>query len=213
PRQPRVRLPRAVRSGPDRTASPPHGGAGCRLPARSADAGSAARYPRPARNSPTPPVRSCMLHRFAAVPLLLLLGAACAPAAPAADLVVFGKVWTGDSAAPLAQAVATRGDTVVAVGDSATVAKLVGEATRVLANPGGLVVPGFMDDHVHFLDGGFQLASVDLRDAESPAEFTRRLQAFAAERQPGEWITGGDWDHERWPGAPLPRREWIDSVT
>lgn len=154
-----------------------------------------------------------MLHRFAAVPLLLLLGAACAPAAPAADLVVFGKVWTGDSAAPLAQAVATRGDTVVAVGDSATVAKLVGEATRVLANPGGLVVPGFMDDHVHFLDGGFQLASVDLRDAESPAEFTRRLQAFAAERQPGEWITGGDWDHERWPGAPLPRREWIDSVT
>ena len=154
-----------------------------------------------------------MLHRFAAVPLLLLLGAACAPAAPAADLVVFGKVWTGDSAAPLAQAVATRGDTVVAVGDSATVAKLVGEATRVLANPGGLVVPGFMDDHVHFLDGGFQLASVDLRDAESPEEFTRRLQAFAAERQPGEWITGGDWDHERWPGAPLPRREWIDSVT
>lgn len=153
-----------------------------------------------------------MQHRFSAAPLLLLLGA-CAPATPAADLVVFGKVWTGDSAAPLAQAVATRGDTVVAVGDSATVAKLVGEATRVLANPGGLVVPGFMDDHVHFLDGGFQLASVDLRDAESPEEFTRRLQAFAAERQPGEWITGGDWDHERWPGAPLPRREWIDSVT
>lgn len=154
-----------------------------------------------------------MPHRFATAPLLFLLGAACAPAAPAADLVVFGKVWTGDSAAPLAQAVATRGDTVVAVGDSATIAKLVGPATRVLANPGGLVVPGFMDDHVHFLDGGFQLASVDLRDAESPEEFTRRLQAFAAERQPGEWITGGDWDHERWPGAPLPRREWIDSVT
>lgn len=154
-----------------------------------------------------------MLHRYAARPLLLLLGAACAPAAPAADLVVFGKVWTGDSAVPLAQAVATRGDTVVAVGDSATVARLVGAATRVLVNPGGLVVPGFMDDHVHFLDGGFQLASVDLRDAATPEEFTRRLQAFAAERQPGEWITGGDWDHERWPGAPLPRREWIDSVT
>ena len=130
------------------------------------------------------------------VTLLLLLAAACAPGTPPADLVVFGKVWTGDSAHPLAAAVATRGDTVVAVGDSATVARLVGDSTRVLHNPGGLVVPGFMDDHVHFLDGGFQLASVDLRDASSPEEFTRRLQAFALERRPGEWILGGDWDHE-----------------
>lgn len=145
--------------------------------------------------------------------LLLLLVAACAPATPPADLVVFGKVWTGDTAHPLAAAVATRGDTVVAVGDSATVARLVGDSTQVLHNPGGLVVPGFMDDHVHFLDGGFQLASVDLRDAATPEEFTRRLQAFALERRPGEWILGGDWDHEKWPGTPLPRKEWIDSVT
>ncbi|HMV32601.1 MAG TPA: amidohydrolase family protein, partial [Gemmatimonadales bacterium] len=145
--------------------------------------------------------------------LLLLLVAGCAPATPPADLVVFGKVWTGDTAHPLAAAVATRGDTVVAVGDSATVARLVGDSTQVLHNPGGLVVPGFMDDHVHFLDGGFQLASVDLRDAATPEEFTRRLQAFALERRPGEWILGGDWDHEKWPGTPLPRKEWIDSVT
>ena len=151
--------------------------------------------------------------RRTTVPLLLLLSVACAPAAPPADLVVFGKVWTGDSAHPLAAAVATRGDTIVAVGDSATVARLVGDSTRVLAHPGGLVVPGFMDDHVHFLDGGFQLASVDLRDADSPEEFTRRLKAFASERRPGEWIMGGDWDHEKWPGTPLPRKEWIDSVT
>ena len=70
-----------------------------------------------------------------------------------------------------------------------------------------------MDGHLHFLDGGFQLASVDLRPANTPAEFIERLAAFASERKPGEWILGGDWDHERWPGTPLPRREWIDSVT
>jgi hypothetical protein len=70
-----------------------------------------------------------------------------------------------------------------------------------------------MDGHLHFLDGGFQLASVDLRPANTPAEFIERLAAFTAERKPGEWILGGDWDHERWPGTPLPRREWIDSVT
>jgi len=70
-----------------------------------------------------------------------------------------------------------------------------------------------MDDHVHLSSGGFQLASVDLRDATTPTEFTRRLKLFAATQKPGEWITGGDWDHEKWPGAPLPDRAWIDSVT
>jgi predicted amidohydrolase YtcJ len=70
-----------------------------------------------------------------------------------------------------------------------------------------------MDGHVHFLDGGIQLTSVQLRDAGSPQEFTRRIKAYAATLRPGEWITHGDWDHERWPGAPLPDRSWIDSVT
>ena len=106
------------------------------------------------------------------------------------------------------------GDTVVAVGDSADIARAAsGPRTRVLANGGAMVMPGFMDGHLHFIDGGFQLASVDLRPAELPEEFIARLKAFASERRPGEWILGGDWDHERWPGAPLPRREWIDSVT
>ena len=135
-----------------------------------------------------------------------------APGAPP-DLVVYGRVWTGDSVRPWAGAVAISGDTVLAVGDSAEIARLAGPGTRVLSNGTAMVVPGFMDEHVHFTDGGFQLASVDLRPANSPQEFVARLKAYALERQPGEWILGGDWDHERWPGAPLPRREWIDSVT
>ena len=133
-----------------------------------------------------------------------------APGAPP-DLVVYGRVWTGDSVRPWAGAVAISGDTVLAVGDSAEIARLAGPGTRVLSNGTAMVVPGFMDEHVHFTDGGFQLASVDLRPANSPQEFVARLKAYALERQPGEWILGGDWDHERWPGAPLPRREWIDS--
>jgi predicted amidohydrolase YtcJ len=76
-----------------------------------------------------------------------------------------------------------------------------------------MVVPGFMDGHTHFIYGGFQLTSVDLRDADSPQEFVSRIKRFASRLRPGEWITGGDWDHERWPGTPLPERSWIDSVT
>jgi predicted amidohydrolase YtcJ len=130
-----------------------------------------------------------------------------------ADLVVYGRVWTGDSSRPWAGAVTVRGDRIAAVGDSGEVASRVGPNTRVLDNGDALVAPGFMDSHTHLVDGGFQLASIDLRPATSPADFIARLQAYALERKPGEWILGGEWDHERWPGAPLPRREWIDSVT
>jgi len=142
----------------------------------------------------------------------LALLAGCSAPVPA-DLVVYGKTWTGDSTRPLAAAVATRGDTIIAVGDSGEIARLVGPQTTVLHAGTGLVLPGFMDAHVHFLDAGFQLTSLDLRDADSPQELIRRVQAFALERPPGEWIIGGDWDHERWAGAPLPTRAWLDSVT
>lgn len=131
----------------------------------------------------------------------------------AADLVIYGRVWTGDSAAPWAGAVAVAGDSIVAVGDSASVATYVGENTRVIDNGRAMVVPGFMDGHTHFSSGGYQLASVDLRGANTPQEFIQKLKAYAATRPAGEWITGGDWDHERWIGAPLPDRAWIDSVT
>ncbi|HYO68397.1 MAG TPA: amidohydrolase, partial [Archangium sp.] len=77
---------------------------------------------------------------------------------------------------------------------------------------GRFLVPGFNDAHVHFIDGGHRLASVQLRDAKTPAEFTARLKSFAASVPKGTWITGGDWDHELW-GGELPRREWIDAVT
>ena len=133
--------------------------------------------------------------------------------APSADLVLYGRAWTGDSAARYATAIAVRNDSILAVGDSAAIARYVGARTTVIAPPNGFIVPGFVDDHVHLLSGGFQLAGVDLRDATTPEEFTRRIKAFAATLRPGEWITGGDWDHEKWPGAPLPDRAWIDSVT
>lgn len=154
-----------------------------------------------------------LYHALPTIALAGLMACGTAPHGVPADLVVYGRIWTGDSVTPWAGALAVSGDTVRAVGDSASIAPLVGAGTRVLANGAAMVVPGFMDGHLHFTDGGFQLASVDLRPANTPGEFIARLKAFAAERRPGEWILGGNWDHERWPDTPLPRREWIDSVT
>ncbi|HET6669726.1 MAG TPA: amidohydrolase [Pyrinomonadaceae bacterium] len=136
---------------------------------------------------------------------------------PATLIIVNAGVHTMDPAKPTAEAIAVYGNRVIAVGSSSEIRKLAGTQTKVIDAGGKLVLPGFNDAHVHFLGGGFQLSSVDLRDADTPEEFARRIQAFAAKLPAGRWITGGDWDHERWPEidgkAPLPTKELIDRFT
>jgi hypothetical protein len=140
-----------------------------------------------------------------------------APAKPsslALDLVIINAaVHTMDEAHPTAQAVAVSGNRIAAIGSTAEIRALAGPETRVIDAAGKLVLPGFNDAHVHFLMGGFSLANVDLRDASSTAELARRLGEYAKKLPKGRWILGGDWDHEKWPGAPLPTKEMIDAAT
>ena len=135
-----------------------------------------------------------------------------------ADLVIVNaRVRTLDPKTPEAEAVAVYGNRIAYVGTSAEARRMAGARTRVVDAGGALVLPGFNDAHVHFLSGGFQLASVDLRDAATPREFAERIRRFAEKLPQGRWVTGGDWDHERWPevngAAPLPTKELIDSFT
>jgi predicted amidohydrolase YtcJ len=148
-----------------------------------------------------------------AIPFALL--AACGTPEPdiTASLVVTdARVWTGNPEQPWAEAVASDGDVIIAVGSNEEIGRLVGDRTEVLSSPGAMLVPGFIDTHVHFLDGGTGLASVQLRDAATPEEFTHRIGDFAASLDNGEWVLIGTWDHENW-GGELPRRDWIDAVT
>jgi len=131
---------------------------------------------------------------------------------PKADIIfINGKIWTVDKTKPTAQAVAVLGDKIIAVGTNAEVKKYADKNTKIVDLKGRLMLPGFIDDHTHFVSGGFQLMSVDLRDAKTPDEFAKRVKEYA-EKNPGRWITGGDWDHELW-GGELPRKEWIDQFT
>ena len=125
--------------------------------------------------------------------------------------VVNAKVWTGEPSRPWAEALAIAGDRITIVGTSDEVRKAA-EGAEIVDAGGRLVVPGFVDTHVHFVDGGFRLASVQLRDARTRDEFVNRIRAFAATVPAGTWITGGDWDHSLW-GGELPARGWIDAAT
>ncbi len=131
-----------------------------------------------------------------------------------ADAVYFnGAVMTLDPAQPRAEALAVRGGVIVAVGSRDRILALAGPDTRREDLGGGFVLPGFIDSHVHFINGGLSLLAVQLRDAASRQEFSARIAAEASRRPAGEWILNGDWDHQLFQPVELPRRDWIDSVT
>ncbi len=127
------------------------------------------------------------------------------------DLIVHNaKIWIGKDHFVSALAVAQ--DRIAVMGSDAKILPLRKNHTRMIDAGGRLLLPGFNDAHVHFIEGGFQLLSVDLRDAADQEEFCRRLQQKAQQLPKGTWITGGYWDHERWPDKKLPSKELIDRV-
>jgi len=130
-----------------------------------------------------------------------------------ADIIfVNGKIWTVDDARPTAEAVAVLAGKIVAVGTTAEIRALASPSTTVIDLKSKLLLPGFIDNHTHFMSGGFQLQSVNLRYADSENEFAR-LIAERSSKYPSRWITGGDWDHDRWKGGHLPTKELIDKST
>ncbi len=128
-------------------------------------------------------------------------------------VIVNGRVWTVDPAQPRAEALAVIEGRILTVGKNDEIRKRIGPQTKVIDARGGSVLPGFIDSHVHFSSGGFELAGVQLKDAKTPEEFIRRIGDFARKLPKGGWILGGTWDHENFPGATLPERGWIDRVT
>jgi predicted amidohydrolase YtcJ len=131
-----------------------------------------------------------------------------------ADLILLdGKVWTEIPSQPQAEAVAIRGNRILAVGSSDAILKLATPGTKIIHLNGRLVLPGFNDAHVHVPLGGANLVGVHLTDTRSPAEFRQRIAEFAKTAPKGSWILNGLWDQERWTPIALPNHQLIDDVT
>jgi predicted amidohydrolase YtcJ len=166
-----------------------------------------------------------MGHRFA--PLLAVLLFASAASAQEADLIVRNaRIWTGDTLRPRADALAIRGERLLAVGTDREVSAHGGARTRVIDAGGRFITPGFIDDHTHFNQAGALLIGANLLDVHTPAPFVARVKAAVTRMSPGAWLTGGDWGaYEDAPqggtGAPAiksasrfsPDRSLIDSVS
>jgi predicted amidohydrolase YtcJ len=130
---------------------------------------------------------------------------------PVADLIYMnGEIWTGDTANPWAKAIAIKDSLILYVGNDYQSYK--GNQTKLRDLKGKMLVPGFIDNHVHFLDGGYFLANINLRDVKSKAGFISMFRHYTDSAKGYEWIRGGNWDHEAW-GGELPSKGWIDSLS
>ena len=131
-----------------------------------------------------------------------------------ADMVLLkGAVWTVNPKQPWAEAVAVGGEKILEAGSTVEIKKLIGANTRVINLKGDLVLPGFIDSHAHFIDGGFSLLSINLRDVKTREEFVEKIRNKAEELGKGGWILNGDWDHQQFTPPELLKKEWIDEVT
>lgn len=149
-------------------------------------------------------------HRSNATSVTSQMGVAPKPV----DLVLMnGDVYTVDSAHPRAQAIAIRGEKIVAVGSNEEIHAWVGPHTRVIDLHGRFAMPGFNDAHTHLASGGMAKLTVNFEGTKSLAEFQERLRAALKNYKSGEWITGSGWDHTLWPEKRFPTRWDLDAVS
>ena len=150
---------------------------------------------------------------FCLLAIMAALNANAEPKPSATLIVTNAAVYTVDKQQPKAEAVAVIGDRIVAVGARADIDLWRGPQTKVIDAPGKLLLPGFNDAHVHFIQGGAQLEQVQLTDAATPEEFAKRIAAQVKKTPKGEWILGGRWDETKWPNPELPTKDLVDPVT
>lgn len=133
--------------------------------------------------------------------------------AQASLVILNAAVWPGNQPSVRRQAIAVKGDRILAVGENHEISALIGAAARVIDAAGKLVLPGFNDSHAHLLLGGRQLLSADLRSARSREQLAAMIAAKSRVVPPGRWLTGGNWDNGAWDDQRLPTKDDIDPAT
>ncbi|MBN1938442.1 MAG: amidohydrolase [Candidatus Aminicenantes bacterium] len=142
---------------------------------------------------------------FIVLAAAVLAGTACAPKPePATFVLTNGKFVTMDPAVPEAQALAARGDKIVAVGTAKEIARYIGPETEVIDLEGKLATPGWIDSHLHFMSVGQSKLSLDLTKVKNWDEIVAMVAEAVKSTEPGIPITGRGWHQEKWDKVPEP---------
>jgi predicted amidohydrolase YtcJ len=128
-----------------------------------------------------------------------------APTGPADLVFRGGAVYTVDAARRWARSVAVSDGLIVGVGSDADVDPLIGGSTQIVELGGRMLLPGFQDAHVHPPPSGLDMLRCDLSDAYSVEGYERLIVAYATEHPDAEWILGGGWSMDVFPGGNPPK--------
>ena len=144
----------------------------------------------------------CLQERFSAQ----------TPSSVADTVLVNARIYTVDAKQPWAEALAIRGDKLLAVGSAREITAYRGASTKVIDTRGKLILPGFTDCHIHFMDGSLGLTQVDLNGSKSVAEIQKRVKEYAESHPKETWIGGMGWTYSTFGSAALPDKKFLDEV-
>jgi len=148
----------------------------------------------------------------AALALFLTARLGSGPIPVADTIIAHGKVYTGNSEQPWAEAIAIHDGKVIAVGDEPLIFKLRSATTQVIEAGGHLVLPGFVDCHIHFIDGSLSLGRVNLAGAKDVADIQQRLRDYASKHPGKDWILGRGWNYAMFGSETLPHKKYLDEI-
>ncbi len=156
------------------------------------------------------------MYAFLTLVFCAMAFSACAPAyeGPPADLVVLNaKIVTIDTDNPRAEAIAVKGEKIMAVASNKAIQKYIEKGTtEVIDAEGRLLIPGLNDAHIHFLGGGTSLMQLDFRYVHDVESIKQMVADKVEHSKPGELIRGRGWEHETFPDKKWPTKEALDEV-
>jgi len=125
---------------------------------------------------------------------------------------VNARIYTVNPQQPWAEALAIRGDKIIAVGSMRDIAARRGPSTHVIDGQGRFVLPGFTDCHIHFLDGSLSLLQVNLDEAKTVGEIQRKVKEYADAHPDLAWILGRGWNYAVFNPSGLPDKSYLDEI-
>ncbi|HKN37350.1 MAG TPA: amidohydrolase [Terriglobales bacterium] len=154
--------------------------------------------------------KGCLLAVIAALALLAPVAFSQSPSAD--TVVVDARIYTVNSKQPWAQALAIRGGKIVAIGSAKQIEVYRAASTKVLDGKGYLLLPGFTDSHIHFLDGSLSLLRVNLSDAKTIPEIQKLVRDYADKNPSEPWVLGRGWQYPVFAPSGLPDKKYLDEI-